>query len=212
MKKIISIVIASMLFSVTAYAGGMIGIKAGYGELDANKLGYTAGGTTYAAKSAKVDSGYGAIFAEINVGDTPISLGVERVPMDAVLSVDGNSADSSLTVSDMTTIYALGAYPVSDVVNIFVKAGYTAADIGSVKARGGPEGTTINKFDDSLEGPTAGVGIQFGQQGGFIGRLSYEFTDFDTVAVTTTSNGSASVVKKAESEISLISISVAKSF
>ena len=209
MKKIISIVIASMLFSVTAYAGGMIGIKAGYGELDANKLGYTAGGTTYAAKSAKVDSGYGAIFAEINVGDTPISLGVERVPMDAVLSVDGNSADSSLTVSDMTTIYALGAYPVSDVVNIFVKAGYTAADIGSVKTR---DGTTVNKFDDSLEGPTAGVGIQVGQQGGFIGRLSYEFTDFDTVAVTTTSNGSASVVKKAESEISLISISVAKSF
>jgi opacity protein-like surface antigen len=209
MKKIISIVIASMLFSVTAYAGGMIGIKAGYGELDAKKLGYTAGGTTYAAQSTTVDSGYGAIFAEIGVGSTPFSLGVERVPLDAVLSVDGNSADSSLTVSDMTTLYALGAFEVSDSLGVFVKAGYVNADIGSVKTR---DGTTVNKFDDSLEGPTFGAGIQLGQQGGFIGRLAYEYTDFDQVAVTTTSNGSASVTKKAETEVSLISISVAKSF
>jgi hypothetical protein len=210
MKKIISIVIASMLFSVTAFAiEGMIGVKAGYGELDAKKLSYVAGGTTYASETAKADSGYGAVFAEINVASTPLSFGVERVPLDAILGVDGRASDSAVTVSDMTTLYALGAFEVSDGLGVFVKAGYVSADVGNVKTR---DGTTVNSFDDKLEGPTLGVGVQLGQQGGFIGRLSYEITEFDTIAVTTTSNGSASVVKKAESEISLISISVAKSF
>ena len=88
MKKILTILFSSLLISATANAGGMIGLKAGYGELQGEKNSYTAGSNTYAAQSKSVESGVAAVFAEVNVMDGPVSVGVEFIPIDANLSID----------------------------------------------------------------------------------------------------------------------------
>ena len=41
MKKIVTILFTSLFFMSTAYAGGMIGVKAGMGELDGTRTSNT---------------------------------------------------------------------------------------------------------------------------------------------------------------------------
>ena len=58
-----------------------------------------------------------------------------------------------------------------------------------------------------------GVGFQTGELiEGMVARLEATYTDYDDVSVTTTSNGSTSVKKTAEADLTTFSISIAKAF
>jgi len=209
MKKITSLICASFFIASSALAGGMIGVKYGVGEIEGTQNAYTSGSTTYAAQTKTEDSDYGAIFAEVEVPQVDgLSLGVEYVPYTATLSVDGNSSDSHLELSEFTTIYGLYMQDLGG-VNAFVKGGYAMVDIGNVKAN--YVGTTINSHDDSLEGFVMGVGIQ-SDLASLIGRAEVTYTDFDSVNVNTTSNGSAAVNKTGDAELLTFTVSLAKSF
>ena len=213
MKKIISILFVSALFTVSAHAGGMIGIKYGNGELSGDKAAYTAGSNAYAAASKSESHEFGAVFAEVELGDSPISVGVEYIPYTATVTVDGNSSDSHLELSEHTTIYALVSNPAGDNgASVYAKLGYAMADIGNVAANYAT--TTVNSHDSELEGPMIGVGVQSGALGdlGFVARVEATMTDYDDVSVTTTSNGSSSVKKTASAELTTITISLAKTF
>jgi hypothetical protein len=211
MRKI-TIIFISALFTLTtsAFAGGMVGVKYGTGELDGNAKSYVAGGTTYAAQSGSKDNEFGAIFAEINVKESPISVGLEYVPFDADISLNGKSANVSVNVGDYTTIYALAMKELSN-ASVYVKVGYSMADIGTVKPN--DAATTINSNSSELEGLMYGVGLQTQELPfGLVARAEYTLTDFDDISVTTTSNGSASVKKTASGELTTLTISLAKSF
>ena len=212
MKKIIISFFSLVLLTSSAFAGGMIGIKAGVGELDGNKKSYTAGSTTYTSQSASEDSEYAAIFAEVNIGESPVSVGLEYIPYTATVSVDGNASDSHLELSDHTTLYLLASKELSNGASVYGKLGYSMADIGGVKANYAT--TTVNSHDDSLEGPMAGIGIQSTEfsQLGLIARLEATYTEYDEVKVNTTSNGSDAVDKKADANLTTFTISIAKPF
>ena len=110
MKKIISILFgASLLLATSAQSAGMVGIKIGQGELNGENDSYTPGtaASKVAAQSADVSNEYGAIFAEIGLGDGPISVGVEYVPFEADIRLDKGESSSGANVSDATTLYAL---------------------------------------------------------------------------------------------------------
>ena len=208
MKKI-TILFVSALFALTtsAFAGGMVGVKYGKGDLDGAAKSYVAGGTTYAAESGQKNSDFGTIFAELNVNDTPISVGLEYVPFDADISLDGAASGASANVGDYTTIYALAMHE----SGFYAKLGYSKAAIGTVKPNDGQ--TTINSNSDSLEGMMYGVGVQSKELPfGLVARAEYTFTEFDDISVTTTSNGSASVKKTAGADLSTFTLSLAKSF
>ena len=209
MKKI-TILILSVLFTLTtsAFAGGMIGVKYGKGDLDGNAKSYVAGSNTYAAQSGSKDSEFGAIFAEINIMESPISVGVEYVPLDADISLDGHQANVSANVSDYTTLYALAMHDLTN-FSVYAKLGYSMADIATIKTGG----TVINSQSDSLEGMMYGVGVQTQELPfGLVARAEYTFTEFDDISVTTTSNGSAAVKKTADGDLTTLTISLAKSF
>ena len=211
MKKL-TILIFSILFtlSTTAFAGGMIGVKYGNGDLEGNAQSYTAGSTTYAAESGSKDNEFGAIFAEINIKESPISVGLEYVPFDADISLNGDASGVSANVSDYTTLYALAMHELNE-VSVYAKLGYSMADIGTVKPNDGQ--TTINSSSDSLEGMMYGVGVQSKELPfGLVARAEYTFTEFDDISVTTTSNGSAAVKKTADGDLTTLTISLAKSF
>jgi len=211
MKKL-TILIFSILFtlSTTAFAGGMIGVKYGNGDLEGNSKSYTAGSTAYAAQSGSKDNEFGAVFAEVNVKESPISVGLEYVPFDADISLNGDASGVSANVSDYTTLYALAMHELNE-VSVYAKLGYSMADIGTVKPNDGQ--TTINSSSDSLEGMMYGVGVQSKELPfGLVARAEYTFTEFDDISVTTTSNGSASVKKTADGDLTTLTISLAKSF
>jgi len=211
MKKL-TILTFSILFTIStsAFAGGMIGVKYGNGDLEGNAQSYTAGSTTYAAESGSKDNEFGAIFAEVNVKESPISVGLEYVPFDADISLNGDASGVSANVSDYTTLYALAMHELNE-VSVYAKLGYSMADIGTVKPNDGQ--TTINSSSDSLEGMMYGVGVQSKELPfGLVARAEYTFTEFDDISVTTTSNGSASVKKTADGDLTTLTISLAKSF
>ena len=211
MKKL-TILIFSILFtlSTTAFAGGMIGVKYGNGDLEGNAKSYTAGSTSYAAESGSKDNEFGAIFAEVNIKESPISVGLEYVPFDADISLNGKSANVSANVGDYTTLYAL-AMKELDSVSVYAKLGYSMADIGTVKANDAE--TTVNSNSSELEGMMYGVGLQSKELPfGLVARAEYTFTEFDDISVTTTSNGSAAVKKTADGDLTTLTISLAKSF
>ena len=211
MRKII-IIFISALFTLTtsAFAGGMVGVKLGYGDLEGNAKAYTAGSNDYTAQSGSKDSEFGAIFAEVNVKESPISVGIEYVPFEAGISLNGHQSNVSAELSDYTTLYLLAMHDLTD-VSVYAKIGYSEADIGAVKAN--DTDTTINSQSGSLEGMMYGVGLQSqALPFGLVARAEYTYTEFDDISVTTTSHGSASVKKTADGELSTLTISLAKSF
>ena len=207
MKKI-TILILSVLFTLTtsAFAGGMIGVKYGKGDLEGNAKAYGQ----YNAQSASKDSDFGAIFAEVNIKESPISVGIEYVPLDADISLDGHQANVSANVSDYTTLYALAMHDLTN-FSVYAKLGYSKADIGKVKVNDFQ--TTYVSQSGDLEGMMYGVGIQSKEMPfGLVWRAEYNYTEFDDISVTTTSNGSASVKKTAGADLSTFTLSLAKSF
>jgi len=211
MKKL-TILIFSILFtlSTTAFAGGMIGVKYGNGDLEGNAKSYTAGSTSYAAESGSKDNEFGAIFAEVNIKESPISVGLEYVPFDADISLNGDNANVSANVSDYTTIYALAMHELSN-FSVYAKLGYSQADIGTIK--NDDTTTAVNSKSGELEGMMYGAGIQSKELPfGLVARAEYTFTEFDDISVTTTSNGSAAVKKTADGDLTTLTISLAKSF
>ena len=211
MRKITTLFfLALFTLTTSVYAGGMIGVKLGQGDLEGNSKSYTAGSTTYAAISASKDSDFGAIFAEVNIKESPISVGLEYVPLDTDISLQGHQSNVSANVQDYTTLYLLARHELTN-FNVYAKLGYSEADIGTVKANDGQ--TTVNSQSGSLEGIMYGLGVQSQELPfGLVARAEYTFTEFDDISVTTTSNGSASVKKTADGELSTLTFSLAKSF
>ena len=213
MKKLITILVSSViLFTTSAYSAGMIGLKVGTGDLEGAQKAYTAGSTTYAAQTKSEDSEYGAIFAEIEIPNYPVSVGLEYIPFTATVSVDGNSSDSHLELSDHTTLYLLAAKELANGASVYGKLGYAMADIGGVKNN--YDTTVVNSHDDSLEGPMAGIGLETAEfsPAALVARFEATYTEYDEVKVNTTSNGSVSVNKKADANLTTFSISLGKKF
>jgi hypothetical protein len=207
MKKF-TILIISALFTLTTsvFAGGMIGVKYGKGDLEGNAKAYGQ----YNAQSASKDSDFGAIFAEINVMESPISVGIEYVPIDADISLDGHQANVSANVSDYTTLYALAMKELTN-FSVYGKLGYSQADVGKVKVN--DTATTYVSQSGDLEGMMYGLGIQSQELPfGIVARAEYTYTEFDDISVTTTSHGATAVKKTADGDLTTMTISLAKSF
>ena len=208
MKKLIGLIFGTaLLFSTSAYSDVMVGVKIGNGDLEGTNDAYTAGSTNYTSTTASKDSMYGAIFAEVGLGDTPLSLGVEYVPLDADITLDNANSSTSANVEDYITAYLLFMHNTGD-ANIYAKAGYSQADIGTIKSK-----STVVSQSDSLEGFMVGAGIQTDElPNGLLGRVELTFTDFDDVTATTTSNGSTAVKKTADGELITITFGLSKAF
>ena len=209
MKKLLATIFGTaLLFSTSAYSDVTMGVKVGHGDLEGTNQSYTAGSTTQASISESKDSMFGAIFVEKSFGNN-VSAGVEYVPFDANITLDGSNSSTSAELSDYTTAYLMYMHDTGN-ANLYGKLGYSRADIGAINAS---ENTTVNSQDDSLDGITVGVGLQTEElQGGLNGRLEITFTDFDNVSATTTSNGSASVKKTGDGELLTVTFGLSKTF
>ena len=213
MNKIVSILFASIIFTTSAYAGGLIGLKVGNGELEATRatIVNTPATLNEAADTQNVDHLYGAIFGELNINDGPLNLGFELVPLSGTISVATDNTDASAEVGNLRTIYALAAREVGG-GSVYAKLGYSEADIDNAKQSNGT--TTITSFSDALEGPMIGIGFQTGEYNGLVFRAEATLTEFDDVEVKTTDTIDDLVETKKANDIEFqtFTLSVAKAF
>ena len=212
MKKILSIIFSSIFLMSSAYAGGMIGVKVGTGDLEGKRTSSFDSSTdgTAPATSASRDHEYAAVFAEFSVNDGPLSLGIEVVPMEAKIDADpGTSTDATAFIENLKTIYALVSKDM-DFGSIYGKVGYSHAD---AEAKTNYTNTTLSDVSDALEGPMIGIGAQFDVSLPIINviRLEGTYTQFDDLKVTSVSNDSTHT-RTGEADLVTYSISLARSF
>lgn len=206
MKKVMKILFASLFFMSAANAGGMIGVKYGTGELDGER---TSSGDSSGVTSGQIDSEYGAVFAELNVADSAFSIGAELVPLEGVIdTLDSTGTDTQVTVSDLVTLYVLGAMEM-DFGSVYAKVGYASADLSAVSNYG----HTLSDMSDKAEGPMVGVGIQFDLPTPIINTMRFEgtHTDFDSLKITST-DGTKVANRTGEADLTTFSVSLARSF
>ena len=219
MKKILMAVFLSTLVGFSALAEGTsIGIKFSNANMEASGS-HTTNSTTSgslgsggAAVSASDDADFNmaSFFIErsIDAGALSMSVGLDVIPMSAeVDKLDGGDGfDATVSVENVITAYIQPTFG-----NVFVKAGYTMGDVDitDVSRQATNAGTASTDGDQSkdLEGFMYGAGIQVDLDAGFV-RLEGTVTDFDEISHTN-SNGK---VVKADSELTLISLSLGKSF
>ena len=206
MKKILSIIFSSIfLMTSAANAGGMIGVKAGVGELDGDRTEDGKFGTA----SGSVSAEYAAIFAEFEVTDM-FSVGAELIPIDAVIDTKANtSADTHAKISDHKTIYVLAS--IGDI--FYAKAGYSHAD---AKVTPNYVNTTVDSAPDDISGPMVGIGAQLESPLPFLDvvRIEATYTDYGSMSITTSNtNGTKDTdTKKGEATQTTLTIGLAKSF
>ena len=212
MKKVIAILFTSLFFISTAYAGGMIGVKVGTGELDGKR---TSTGEASGKTSDAVNSEYGAIFAEVNLADSPVSLGLELVPMEGVIDTKSDTGtDAHVTVSDLMTLYLLAAKE-TGFGSVYGKIGYATADLSAVNNYG----LTLSNMSKEAKGPMLGIGAQFDVTADMIStvintvRLEATHTMFDELKISSTDgDGGGTANRTGEADLTTFSISLAKSF
>ena len=208
MKKIISIIFSSIFLMSSAYAGGMIGVKIGHGDLEGTRTTNFDG--SGGSKSASRDSEYAAIFAEVSMDALPLSFGLEVVPMEGKIdAAPGTSTDVTAFVENLKTVYAMYSVD-TDFGAVYGKVGYSHADIS---AKTNYDNTTLSAASDALEGPMVGIGAQFSVPTPVIDvvRLEGTYTEFDELTITSASNDSTHT-RKGEAELVTFSISLARSF
>ena len=202
MKKIVTILMTSLFLISAANAGGMIGIKAGVGDLHGKRT--SSVDAKGGASSASVDSEYGAVFAEVNLADN-VSVGLEVVPMSGIIDTKATTGtDSQVTVEDLKTLYFLASRD-TDFGSVYGKIGYAHADLTVVANYG----QTITDASDAAEGPMVGIGAQFSLPTPIIDTMRIEgtYTNFDELKIT--SDGDT---RTGDADLTTLSISLAKSF
>ena len=207
MKKILSILLASSFLACSAYAGGMIGVKVGSGTIDGERTVDPQHGVA-SSNTGSVSNEYAAIFAEFSVNDM-VSVGLEVVPMEGQISTkDATSSDTTVTVSDLITAYALVSIGDSP---FYGKVGYSTVDLA---VDTNYTQNTVNSFDDSAQGPMIGLGAQFDSPIPFLDvvRVEGTYTDLGELSITTTDTNEDATTRKGEAELLTISLSLAKSF
>jgi hypothetical protein len=207
MKKILSILLASSFLALSANAGGMIGVKVGSGSLDGERTVDPQHGVA-SSNTGSVSNEYAAIFAEFSVNDM-VSVGLEVVPMEGQISTkDATSSDTTVTVSDLITAYALVSIGDSP---FYGKVGYSTVDLA---VDTNYTQNTVNSFDDSAQGPMIGLGAQFDSPIPFLDvvRVEGTYTDLGELSITTTDTNEDATTRKGEAELLTISLSLAKSF
>ena len=218
MKKLILTIITSFALTGVSYAGSFgIGVSGSLALVSADgkevtDAGTVAGGAANTNTKSVDELGMiGSIFLDYEF-DNGIVLGYSHVPGTAEVSgkkhsrtetaqgVSGTDADGSVTrtadaeVENFNTLYI--EYPIGP---IYAKLGFSQIDVNTLENAITDSGTYGNA---TLDGYTIGAGIN-GEMGGFFTKTSVEFTDFEDLALN------SSTVNKIEADLDVLEFKIA---
>ena len=221
MKRLITAIIASLFVGSFALAETSVGIKASIANMDASgshttnsSTGASGGDAVNAAGNA--DFELASFFIErggLDINGIDFSIGLDVIPFSAEVDKlgGGDGTDATVKVADVFTVYIQPTFNAANDTSVFLKAGYTQGDveISDITRQATTAGTasTDGTTSKSLEGFMVGLGVQKNVDMGFL-RLEATVTDFDEISHT----NSNSKVVKANADMSMISLSVGKTF
>ena len=221
MKRLITAIIASFFVGSFALAETSVGIKASIANMDASgshttnsSSGASGGDAVNAAGNA--DFELASFFIErggLDVNGINFSIGLDVIPFSAEVDKlgGGDGTDATVKVADVFTLYIQPTFNAANDTSVFLKAGYTQGDveISDITRQATTAGTasTDGNTSKTLEGFMVGLGVQRNLDMGFL-RLEATMTDFDEISHT----NSNSKVVKADADMTMISLSVGKTF
>ncbi|WP_440927544.1 outer membrane protein [Candidatus Pelagibacter sp.] len=218
MKKILLSAILFVFACFAAQADSRVGIKISSANMAATGTSTTdAGGTVNHDDDA--DFAIPAFFIEkdIEAGNFTIALGLDVIPFSTeVDKLDGGDGfDATISVGNLLTAYVQPTFNTGGPLSFFVKAGIADASLeitdisrqATNAAANSDTASTDGEQDKGLNGSMYGAGVQYDTDSGFI-RLEGTVTDFDEIKHT----NSNSKTLKADSELTLISLSFGKTF
>jgi opacity protein-like surface antigen len=169
---------------------------------------------TSATSSSDVD--YGSIFLEVVARDAwaGYSVGVEFIPGEASLgsstrtdtaSDSNESSDDSgvytgkAQVEDAFTIYFEPTVYVNENVGLYAKAGASHVTVNSLESISKGESSSVygNK---AVWGALFGAGVRYNHDSGFLIKLEYAQTEYETVAFTSTTGNKNRITADPEQE------------
>ena len=225
MKKL-TIAFISVIFLAFSAQADSVGVRISTANMDASgshttnstTAGALGGGGAAVNASGNADFMVASLFAEkdVELGGMSMSIGVDVIPFTTEVEKLGGSDgfDATVEVGNLITAYIQPTFDLGD-VSVFAKVGYSQADlditnISRQATTAGTASTDANTGKD-LEGMMFGAGVQKAVQhmggDGFV-RLEATVTDFDEITHTN-SNGK---VVKADAELTMISLSIGKTF
>ena len=225
MKKL-TIAFISVIFLAASAQADSVGVRISQANMDASgshttnstTAGALGGGGAAVNASGNADFMVASLFAEkdIELGGMNMSIGLDVIPFTTEVDKLGGSDgfDATIEVGNLITAYIQPTFDLGD-MSVFAKVGYSQADLDITniarQATTAGSASTDGNTGKSLEGMMYGAGIQKAVQhmggDGFV-RLEATFTDFDEISHTN-SNGK---VVKADAEMTMISLSIGKTF
>ena len=218
MKKLILTIIASLALTGVSYAGSFgIGVSGSLAQVSADGTETTDAGTVGGGSADKHSKSVdelgmiGSIFLDYEF-DNGIVFGYSHVPGTAEVTgkkhsrsetaqgVSGTDASGSVTrtadaeVENFNTLYI--EYPIG---SIYAKLGFSQIDVNTLENSITDSGTYGNA---TLDGYTIGAGIN-GEMGGFFTKTSVEFTDFEDLALN------SSTANKIEADLDILEFKIA---
>ena len=225
MKKL-TIAFISVIFLAASAQADSVGVRISQANMDASgshttnstTAGALGGGGAAVNASGNADFMVASLFAEkdIELGGMNMSIGLDVIPFTTEVDKLGGSDgfDATIEVGNLITAYIQPTFDLGD-MSVFAKVGYSQADLDitniSRQATTAGSASTDGNTGKSLEGMMFGAGVQkaVSHMGGdgFV-RLEATFTDFDEISHTN-SNGK---IVKADAEMTMISLSIGKTF
>jgi hypothetical protein len=225
MKKL-TIAFISVIFLAASAQADSVGVRISQANMDASgshttnstTAGALGGGGAAVNASGNADFMVASLFAEkdIELGGMNMSIGLDVIPFTTEVDKLGGSDgfDATIEVGNLITAYIQPTFDLGD-MSVFAKVGYSQADLDitniSRQATTAGSASTDGNTGKSLEGMMFGAGVQkaVSHMGGdgFV-RLEATVTDFDEISHTN-SNGK---VVKADAELTMISLSIGKTF
>ena len=225
MKKL-TIAFISVIFLAFSAQADSVGVRISTANMDASgshttnstTAGALGGGGAAVNASGNADFMVASLFAEkdVELGGMSMSIGIDVIPFTTEVEKLGGSDgfDATVEVGNLITAYIQPTFDLGD-MSVFAKVGYSQADldITNISRQATTAGTasTDGNTGKDLEGMMFGAGIQKAVQhmggDGFV-RLEATVTDFDEITHTN-SNGK---VVKADAEMTMISLSIGKTF
>ena len=225
MKKL-TIAFISVIFLAVSAQADSVGVRISTANMDASGS-HTTNSTTAGSltsggaavnSSGNADFMVASLFAEkdVELGGMSMSIGIDVIPFTTEIDKlgGGDGFDATVEVGNLITAYIQPTFDLGD-MSVFAKVGYSQADldITNISRQATTAGTasTDGNTGKDLEGMMFGAGIQKAVQhmggDGFV-RLEATVTDFDEITHTN-SNGK---VVKADAELTMISLSIGKTF
>ena len=222
MRKIISIVLASMALLFFSFTSSMAdwtaGLSATGGVYEAEGSETQEGDNEKSTATEEAKFYYPSIFVEYNTGT--VSIGIEVIPgsveTDEAQRTDINAGDKGLTtgndagavnkvsvdISQHITLY--GLVPIMD-TGAYLKAGISRMDVATNESLG--TGSTYGD-EENVPGAHIGLGYQHDTDGGFV-RAEIGYSAYENISLTATNT-----TNKVEADIQggFARISIGRSF